>query len=503
MSKAAMLRFEHKLSVARVNDQKMEDLTKYLDRDKTLKENFKSDDRADIQRAIREQRQSVQEQYTAAQLQAAREAQEHTRKLRDQDERLAVELTKRKVEAQREAKNIQRICEQSEELRDLEEKLKQAYLNKEREVQIEESNVLLQKQEASDAHMAAEIEAERQRGLMAEQYREHLRRQDGRAMKEALDQQMQDKLDRRALAAEEFLREKAEVDAVVAAIEKEEENEREAREAKEASIRKHIEEFVKEREKFKHVHAAQLEAEKQEIRDYANRVMERETAARMATEKDQNAKDAILEKLSADMAKRQLEADEMENLRNELVIQETEERIIIKEREKAERAAKNKADIALANEYQRQLKAIRREEEKAEEERFRRSMLDKFAEDDRLDQMNAQKRRMKMQEHKREVERLASVKRAMYEEQMAREVEAEEAAAAEERAQAAIVEEERKRLLVEHAARLKDFLPKGVLAAPEDLDLINTVTGRLDEMSATGTMGRAGTRAAGSKAFAM
>merc|ERR1719482_1814134 len=87
-----------------------------------------------------------------------------------------------------------------------------------------------------------------------------------------------------------------------------------------------------------------------------------ETVARMATEKDQNAKDAILEKLSADMAKRQLEADEMENLRNELVIQETEERIIIKEREKAERAAKNKADIALANEYQRQLKAIRREE---------------------------------------------------------------------------------------------------------------------------------------------
>lgn len=63
-----MLRFEHKLSVARVQDQKMQDLTKYLDRDKTLKENFKSDDRADVQRAIREQRQSVQEQYTAAQL---------------------------------------------------------------------------------------------------------------------------------------------------------------------------------------------------------------------------------------------------------------------------------------------------------------------------------------------------------------------------------------------------------------------------------------------------
>lgn len=33
-------------------------------------------------------------------------------------------------------------------------------------------------------------------------------------------------------------------------------------------------------------------------------------------------------------------------------------------------------------------------------------MLAKFAEDDRIEQMNAQKRRMKQQEHKRAVERL-------------------------------------------------------------------------------------------------
>ena len=57
-------------------------------------------------------------------------------------------------------------------------------------------------------------------------------------------------------------------------------------------------------------------------------------------------------------------------------------------------------------------------------------------------------------------------------------------------------------LLVEHAARLKDFLPKGVLASGEDLDLINTVSSKLETMSMNGTS-RAGTRAAGSKAFAM
>ena len=50
------------------------------------------------------------------------------------------------------------------------------------------------------------------------------------------------------------------------------------------------------------------------------------------------------------------------------------------------------------------------EEEKREEEEFRRVMLDKFAEDDRLDQMNAQKRRMKQLEHRKEIERLLGQK---------------------------------------------------------------------------------------------
>ena len=45
----------------------------------------------------------------------------------------------------------------------------------------------------------------------------------------------------------------------------------------------------------------------------------------------------------------------------------------------------------------------------------------------------------------------------------------------EEEAKAHIVEQERQRLLREHAARLKDYLPKGVLAVPEDLVLIETI----------------------------
>ena len=200
--------------------------------------------------------------------------------------------------------------------------------------------------------------------------------------------------------------------------------------------------------------------------------MERETVMRMAREKDQNTKDEILARLSADMAKRQLEADEMENLRNELVIQETEELILQKEKEKMQRAVQQRLDIALANEYQRQLKAIRREEEKAEEEVFRKAMLDKFAEDDRLDQMNSQKRRMKQLEHRREIERLLEERRDKYERERGAELDEQMQAERVEGIRRQIIEEERKRMLAAHAKNLGlEHLPKGVLSSEADLEL--------------------------------
>lgn len=48
-----------------------------------------------------------------------------------------------------------------------------------------------------------------------------------------------------------------------------------------------------------------------------------------------------------------------------------------------------------AKEYQEQIKAERRAEEARMEDEFRQKMMEKFAEDERLEQMNAQKRRMR------------------------------------------------------------------------------------------------------------
>ena len=60
------------------------------------------------------------------------------------------------------------------------------------------------------------------------------------------------------------------------------------------------------------------------------------------------------------------------------------------------------------------MKERKRQAEKEEEEEFRQQMIAKFAEDDRLELMNAQKRRMKQLEHRRAVEKLIEERRQQY-----------------------------------------------------------------------------------------
>ena len=68
----------------------------------------------------------------------------------------------------------------------------------------------------------------------------------------------------------------------------------------------------------------------------------------------------------------------------------------------------------------RWVQAERAAKEQAEEDEFRRQTMEKFAEQDRLEQMNAQKRRLKVAQHAREVERLIQQKREMFEAAMVR-----------------------------------------------------------------------------------
>jgi hypothetical protein len=94
------------------------------------------------------------------------------------------------------------------------------------------------------------------------------------------------------------------------------------------------------------------------------------------------------------------------------------------------------------------------------EEVFKVKMAEKFAEDERLEQMNANKRRLKEQEHKREIEKLWSEKLTIYREQREEEIEQRRVAEEERTVYNQKVTEYKEQLLAEHAALLSEYNPK-------------------------------------------
>lgn len=82
--------------------------------------------------------------------------------------------------------------------------------------------------------------------------------------------------------------------------------------------------------------------------------------------------------------------------------------------EDMEKRIRQRLELQQTCQEQIAFKEMRRQAEKVEEEAFRQMMMAKFAEDDRIEQMNAQKRRMKQLEHKRAVEKLLEDRRQQY-----------------------------------------------------------------------------------------
>lgn len=64
---------------------------------------------------------------------------------------------------------------------------------------------------------------------------------------------------------------------------------------------------------------------------------------------------------------------------------------------------RTKEELQRAEKEAKLFKEKQRKEEEQMEKDFRKKMLDKFAEDDKIEQMNAQKKRMKELEHRKEV----------------------------------------------------------------------------------------------------
>jgi len=110
--------------------------------------------------------------------------------------------------------------------------------------------------------------------------------------------------------------------------------------------------------------------------------------------------------------------------------------------------------------YQLRLKAERLEEEKRMEDEFKKKMAEKFAEDERIELLNAQRRRMKEAEHRRDIEKLWVEKLEIYREERDKEWEERRLEAEKQASIDQAVAAYKEQLLAEHAGLLTEFNPK-------------------------------------------
>ncbi|KAK3250443.1 hypothetical protein CYMTET_40173 [Cymbomonas tetramitiformis] len=473
MRRNGLLRAQDDREVKRRNEELQRGaLQKYTSDDVMLHGNYRYDDRAEHVRREREARQRAQEEQKLDQLYTAHKQREYGQQQAQEDAKIASHLERTRKESERQQRVVQRIRNESEELRALSEKLRAAEMNLERTNQLKERKMLQSREKEYNASYDNLMENERLKKVAAEEAKQVQRRQDQIGARLVQEEQVAEKKEMQRAAMKEFERERAAVDEIVGRIQEEDTAEMKRKAAKQEETKRWVEKFLVEREVERNDARRKEQEEEARIKAYGNEVERRrmDAAAKAKSKADDQAR--VLDKLTRTKEEEMRKAEEMEDLINRLHYEEQEQKFRAQERAKVDKQQKSRLEMMQANDYQKQLKAQRRQKEAEEEEEYRRRMMEKYSEDERIDQENKMRRESNMRDFKKEVEHLAEHKQGLFEAQQRQEIAEQLHRDEEDQQRSDIIEQERKRMLAEHAAKLIDYLPKGVLQKPEDLEML-------------------------------
>jgi hypothetical protein len=184
--------------------------------------------------------------------------------------------------------------------------------------------------------------------------------------------------------------------------------------------REYVDEFKRQRELWKQHEREIMENENKRILEYSRIQRQRDDSLKAYKQAKEEAMGKVQQQLFEQIAKERETREEMERVRQELYLEEQEQRARHFEREDLERKLRHRIDLQQQQQQAIEMKQARQAEQKEEEDRIRQEMLNKYALDDKIELMNAQKRRMKQLEHKRAVELLLDERRQRLQNQKVR-----------------------------------------------------------------------------------
>ena len=394
--------------------------------------------------------------------------------MNEQNSRLASEISIRNAEMERMEREIQRMCDTSEELKELERKLNIAYVNKERAAQHQESLLLKNLERARDSAIDDQMEYERQRDIKKEMDKEEDRRVSMMEQKEVLQKQI---LDRQVLAVEareEAERDRVMVEEIVKKINAQDRLEVEEKNRKKEETRALVKFFQEERERKK---AAILEEERQqeaEIKLHYEKIAQRLKEEEELKKLQEAEKKRKWAKVVEETKSRTQNKEEFNMLRDMLWEEELEAKRIADDKERVAKREADKKKMMEENQQQLANKKKMIEEMEAEEERIIQLMLEKFKKDEEIEKAKTDKRRVMKNEYIKNIKGQKEERARLYEMEKDKELAERDYAGELEEYRLRVVAEARKRLLQQHAAKLKGFLPKGAIQTQEEAEIVSS-----------------------------
>lgn len=390
------------------------------------------------------------------------------------EERVSSEIQKQELQEFREEKLRQILRLNCPELRELESKLKTAYVTMIRYNQFADKERIKAKERAERIQEAKEIDKQIQNYKEEKIKKEIDNLIQKRNYHGELDLQVEQKEQERFESYLQILQEKILIDGIVKRVVEEEIAEMQKRLAKKKEIQEYIKDFKEAKQKSKEEEKRRLKLENENIADYLIiqdlREKQKEEIKKYKLEVRQRVKDELNKVLEEHYRIKNYEND----LREELAIEEKEAIERKTDLEETEQRLNIRLQLQKAEALELKLKAEKLEQERLEEELFRQQMMLKLAEEEKLELMNDHKRRIKQIEHRRTIQKMIEeekqkrMKDKLYDMQVyLKEQEME-------KLRTKIIEQERCRMLEETAVKLLGYLPKNVIKNHEDLERLGT-----------------------------
>ncbi|KAF4320294.1 hypothetical protein BBO99_00005485 [Phytophthora kernoviae] len=408
----------------------------------------------------------------AAQLSAERMLEEaHAQKLseqqrasreRQQNEALAHVLETSKKEQEQQEREVQRICEASEELRELETFLKTAYMNKDRATQQLERETLTVLDRQREIAIEQQMEYDRQRSLVEMHNLELRKRAEAEQGKLVLQTQMLQRQDLRHEAQLEADFERCKIEKLMQQVEEEDAAELARRQLAREQTREMIDQTQQERERFKQERVISAQREDEAIAEYRRRVEAREADIKAASEVKKAHEDAMFRAVEAEIQAKMREDEEIERLRDELWEEELLQKKRAQEEEKIAAKLQAKDEMMRSNEMQMQLKQELLARQRADEEAFNGMLRERFRSEERREMELAAFRRKQRDQFAEEITRHRALKQEMVYAELQHERRERERQERDEDYRRQVVEAAKQRLLREHADVLQGYLPRAL-----------------------------------------